>query len=88
MMDQVLIERSIADVNFSHTVGLVGVCIAGVEAMQEGHELSHDDINMIHIPMEIALAFIRHHALEETPLGDAARSSLHMLEAFRSVRRK
>lgn len=80
-----LIDRSVDDENFVPTVGLVGMCAAWSEQITEGQCIAHNDRNMIQIPAEIAIAFMKLHASDQSPLGGACRQGLENLQSFRAA---
>lgn len=80
-----LIERSVEDDNFAHVLHLVGMCAAWSEAVREGHRVDFNDVNMIHIPTEVALAFMKECAKDQGKLGEASRSALEYLKASREA---
>lgn len=87
-MARKLIDRSMSDENFAHTVTLVGMCAAWAEGLRDGDTIGSNDGNMAAIPVEIALAFMKEHAKEDTELGTACRKSFEFLELMRATYRK
>lgn len=83
-----LIEQRRADTNFAHTCHLLGPIAAWAEDLKVGHVLEHDDLNMITIPVEIALAFLDEHLGAEGELGDAARKARELFAGFRSAAKR
>lgn len=81
-----LIEREITDANFHHCITLMGAVAPWAGEVTEGQRLSSDDLNMVHIPVEIALAFIKNHVDDQTPLGEACRTALATRKAFQEAR--
>lgn len=83
-----LIERELDDANFHHCITLMGAIAPWAGEVTEGQELSRDDLNMVHLPVEIALAFIKACANvnEETPLREACRKALATRKAFQEAR--
>lgn len=78
-----LIERRLVDDNFAHTVALMGMCAAWAEQVTENQRVSFNDRNLIHLPVEIALAFMREHLSDQSKLGEACRSAFQHLGEFR-----
>lgn len=66
-----LIARSLADDNFIHVVRMFPVLRVWAEGVQEGMEVDFNARNMVHLPVEIAEAFVRAHAADDTDLGRA-----------------
>lgn len=81
-----LIEREISNPNFHHCITLMGAVAPWAGEVTEGQRLSFNDINMVHIPVEIALAFIKAHAADDSPLGEACRTALATRKAFQEAR--
>lgn len=76
------IDRSITDDNFCHCVRLMGAMITWAHAVQVGDTIDYDGLNMIAHPAEVAMAFIKDRADEETPLGQACRDALKLQADF------
>jgi hypothetical protein len=79
-----LIARRVDDDNFAHAVSLMGAMAAWAEEVNEDDHLCFNSINMIHLPVEIALAFMTEYASAETQLGDAVRTAMATLKEFRA----
>lgn len=82
---QRLIDRTLQDPNFLHVVELVGTAAGWAESLETGHRIGHNDRNMVQIPVEVAMAFIRHHEHDGGDLGAACRKALSMLAQWRGI---
>ena len=80
-----MIDRTVEDGNFAHTVSLLGFVGAWAESLPDDHQLGWNDVNMIHLGVEVALAFMKVHADEQSPLGLACRQALDNLALARSM---
>jgi hypothetical protein len=81
----VLRERHVTDENFDHCLNLLGICAAWCEGIKEGQKLDFNDRNMVQIPVEIALAFVRERATEDSDLGRACLASLKQFARLRDL---
>jgi hypothetical protein len=80
------IERTVSDDNFAHTLTLLGPCIAWIETIERGHVLDQNDLNMMSIPAEIALAFAKRCIADGSSLAGAAVQTVELLAQFRTAR--
>ena len=78
-------DRRTSEPNFAHCVRLLGSCGAWAESLPEGHVITHNDLNMIQIPVEVALALLRDRLGDGSEIGAAASAAFDMLTAFRVV---
>ena len=78
-------DRDMQDANFAHTVKLCGACLGWAETVEIDHPLDWNDLNMIKIPAEILLAFLKREAARSDATGDAAREALALFQAFRAL---
>jgi hypothetical protein len=56
-----MITRNVEDENFAHCVKLTIMCAEFIKGLKPGHKLDQNDLNMVSIPCEVALAFIKKH---------------------------
>jgi len=80
-----LIERDATDSNFPHTVRMMGALTSWAESLPIGHKFQGNDLNMVHIPVEIAWAFVKLHAVDENDLGAACRGAIELRQQFKAA---
>lgn len=76
-----LIRRALADDNFIHVVRMFPLMRMWAEGLEEGAEVDFNARNMVHMPVEIAEAFIRAHAFDISDLGRACRDVTAAIDA-------
>lgn len=80
-----LIDRAITDENFSHVILLAPYTVIFAEEMAEGQKIQHNDRNMVQIPVELLVAFIKDKARDQSAIGQACRDALEMLQTLRGM---
>lgn len=80
-----LIARHTSDDNFAHCLTLLGPSAAWAETLEVGNALTRNDIVMVQIPVEVALAFMRDHVSAPGPIGDAVRSAFGLIDVVRKA---
>ena len=78
-------DRSVDDDNFLHCLKLVASCVTWAKTLPINHNVQWNDLNMIHLPAEMLLAFVRLHARETDELGVACKAALDDLAVWQSV---
>lgn len=82
---QSLIDRRVTDENFAHCIGLFPPLLLWAEGVREGHRINYNDVNMVHLPVEMLAAFIRQAADGDGPLAEASREAIKKLAEIRAL---